>query len=108
MIFDFDNEYITSDTTFIPVFMIDNVRTCPTNDFVTESSINTTKTTKCQDGYTGDILWTCQSNGEWKKEDNCKVLEQKTKTEDNSIPTEYFIYGGIGLAAVALIIFAIM
>lgn len=104
MVFDFDNEYITSDTTFIPVFMIDGVF-CPTNNFVTESPVNTTKTTKCQDGYTGDITWTCQTNGEWKKEDNCKA---ETKTEDNSIPTEYFIYGGIGLAAAALIIFAIM
>lgn len=101
--FDFQNNIITKDISFIPVFIANANEVCPANEHVEESSIGTVKKLSCNDGYEGEIVWSCQSDKTWKKEDKCKQKETKNENENNN-NKQILLYGGIGLAATAVVL----
>ena len=104
MSFDFYNQEITRNMSFVPIFVAtssDNI--CPANDSVDSAIIGTVTKLNCADGYDGEIIWTCQSDKTWKKEDRCTQKQQKPTTTKTNNNKNLFIYGGIGIAAIAAI-----
>lgn len=105
--FDFDNTPITSDIVLVPLFTPTTTTYCPADNGFQATLYGQTASKTCTSGE-GKITRLCTSNGWGIADESACINSEESSNGSNltldSIPTNYMIYGGIGIGVLLLLL----